>query len=164
MGMTVNMIEVYVLNSNNMELHWKMALDNEIKTKINLDKTLFASAKTIKDVVECIGKGFVESWWDESDGEEPINFIENYCEEFFCEDEYKSFKKKVNKFKFAELKKIVLLSNNEVNGCRSYQGVVQDFESKTINYSNTRAAFGKNYARNPEDCNPSSIEFIKTLL
>ena len=90
MGMVVNTVEVYLTDSNNTQLYWEMGLDNEIYTNLNPDRGLFTSAETIEDVIECIGKGFVESWWDEDDGEEPINFIENYCEEFGCEEEYES--------------------------------------------------------------------------
>ena len=164
MGMVVNTVEVYLTDSNNTQLYWEMGLDNEIYTNLNSNRRLFASAKTIEDVIECIGKGFVESWWDENDGEEPINFIENYCEEFGCEEEYESLKEQIEDFDFSELAKIVLLSNNESDGFRKYEGVVYNFETKIAKYSEAKATWGSNYARNPRDCSPSSIEFMKSLL
>jgi len=135
MGMAVNAVEVYIVDVNNTQFYWTMDLDNEIYTNLNPNGGLFASAKTISDVVDRIGKGFVESWWDESDGEEPIDFIKNYCEEFGCEDEYESMREQVSKFEFSELTKIVLLANNESDGCRNYEAVVYDFETKIAEYN-----------------------------
>ena len=164
MGMAVNAVEVYIVDLNNTQLYWTMDLDNEIYTNLNPNRRLFASAKTISDVVDRIGKGFVESWWDESDGEEPIDFIKNYCEEFGCEDEYESMKEQVRKFEFSELTKIVLLANNESDGCRNYEAVVYDCETKIAKYNKADATWGTNYYRNPRDCSPSPLEFIKSLL
>lgn len=162
--MTVNAVEVYLLDAKNTEVYWEMPLENEIYAKLNSDRRLFASAQTIEDVIECIGRGFVESWWDERDGEEPTNFIRNYCEEFEYEEDYESLEEEVSSLKFSDLSKIVLLSNNEADGCRMYEAVVYDCETKIAKYSNTNAAWGKNYGHDYRDCNPRSIEFIKSLI
>jgi len=177
MGMVANKIEVMLLTQNGERIHWELWLDNEISTELTNDKHLFDGASTVNAFAESIGRGFKDEFPFDDDYEPDPNFIKQYCDDF-CgdnpyaeeddDDDYTELKKLIKKYAkkvpcTEAFKKVVLLSNNQMEECRRFNYNLFDFEKKTFMRGSKDAKPGENYY-DPDDCTPKSKDFMESLL
>ena len=148
MGMAQNSVYIAAWSKGaEAPVTFEYNLDNEIRMQLSDEISFLPKPGTFAQLIKKMSRSFVEETWDNNSAPACLNDI---CEEFeeaeFGYNPFRVFAREIKKLNMADIYKILLLTDNEGDGCRYYRWKWIDFDGKAEKVSSETVEVSTRYS------------------